>query len=216
MNGLLLFLLAWGLGFVAAIPVGPSQIEMAKRAIAGHGVAAGTVVAGSVTSDVVYGIVALFGIAPVLETPWVRASFNAVGVVVLWVLGFVTLRASRKPHDLVLEGPAFGSIRWAWVTGFTLAATNPPMILSWLLGVALAQRLGLASPFTTGAKVLFLGGAALGLGCYLGALGLVLHRVKHFIPRTAIARVYFWLGLALFALSLIFAYGTIRYLRTGA
>jgi threonine/homoserine/homoserine lactone efflux protein len=216
MNGLLLFLLAWGLGFVAAIPVGPSQIEMAKRAIGGHRLAAAMVVAGSVSSDIAYGIIALFGVAPVLETPWVLAAFNAVGVVVLWVLGFMTLRASRKPHDLGLDGPAFSSVGWAWVTGFSLAATNPPMILSWLVGVALAQRLGLASPFTGGAKALFLAGGALGLGSYLGALGFALHRLKHFIPREAIARVYFWLGIALFALSVVFAYGAIRYYLTAA
>ena len=214
MDRLLLFLLAWGLGFVAAIPVGPSQIEMAKRAIRGHRLAAAMVVVGSVSSDIVYGAVALFGIAPALETPWVLASFNAVGVVVLWVLAYLTLRASGRPHDIGLEGPAFRSGRWAWVTGFSLAATNPSMILSWLLGIALAERLGLASPFPAGAKALFLAGGALGVGSYLGILGIVLHRLKHFIPLKALHRVYFWLGIALLALSLLLGYGALRYLRT--
>lgn len=211
MDGLLLFLFAYGLGFAAAIPVGPSQIEMAKRVISGHRLAAAMVVAGSVSSDIVYGIVALFGIAPFLETPWVLASFNAVGVVVLWTLGFLTLRESRKPPDLGLERPSFRSKRWAWVTGFSVAATNPPMILSWVLGVALAKRLGLASPFPTSAKVLFLTGAALGLGSYLGVLGAVLYRFKRFISTKALGRVYFWLGITLFVLSIYFAYGVLRY-----
>jgi threonine/homoserine/homoserine lactone efflux protein len=188
---------------------------MAKRAISGHPWAAGMVVAGSVSSDIVYGIVALFGLAPFLATPWVLASFNAVGVVVLWVLAFLTLRESRKPLDLTLERSSFSSKRWAWLTGFTLAATNPPVILSWLVGVALAQRLGLASSLTTGTKALFIAGGALGLGSYLAGLGAVLYRLKHFIPAGILGRIYYWLGIALFALSFLFAYGAIRYLRTG-
>ncbi|MGD0483295.1 MAG: LysE family transporter [Gemmatimonadales bacterium] len=216
MNHLLLFLFAWGLGFVAAIPVGPSQIEMGKRAIGGHRLAAAMVVAGSASSDLVYGTVALFGIAPFLETPWVLACFNGVGVVVLWILAFLTLRQSRKPRDLKRKRGLFRSKRWAYVTGFSLASTNPPIILSWLLGVALAKRLGLASPFPASAKALFVAGGVLGLASYLVCLGLVLYRFKRFFPAKAIGRIYFWLGITLFALSFYFGYGVIRFFRTGA
>jgi threonine/homoserine/homoserine lactone efflux protein len=212
----LLFLLAFGLGFVAAIPVGGAQIEMAKRAVAGHGRAAAMVVLGSVSSDVVYGGVALFGIAPFMEWRWVLAAFNAAGAVVLWVFGFLTLRESRKPHDLAAERPALRSRRWAYVTGFSLAISNPQIMLSWLLGVALAKHLGLATPLPRSAKVLFIAGGVLGLGSYLGILGAVVYRVKHFIPAGALRRVYFWLGVTLFLLSLYFVYGAARFFVTGA
>jgi hypothetical protein len=46
-HGALLFLLAYALGFVAAIPLGGSQIEVAKRAIGDELVATGLVVVGS-------------------------------------------------------------------------------------------------------------------------------------------------------------------------
>jgi len=214
-HNVLLFLFAWGLGFVAAIPVGPSQIEMAKRAISGHRLAAALVVAGSASSDLIYGCVALFGIAPFLETPWVLATFNGVGVVVLWILAFVTVRQSRRPEDLGLKNASFGRKRWAWVTGFSLAATNPPIILSWVLGVALAKRLGLASPFPAGSRALFVVGGVLGLASYLFLLGVVLYRFKRFFPRETIGRIYFWLGITLFVLSFYFAFGVIRFLRLG-
>jgi len=212
----LLFLLAYGLGFVAAIPVGGSQIEMAKRAVAGHGRAAAMVILGSVSSDIVYGGVALFGIAPIMDTRWVLAAFNAAGAVVLWLLGFLTLRESRKPHDLAAAKPALRSRRWAYVTGFSLAVSNPQMVVSWLLGVALAKRLGLASPFPSSAKALFIAGGVLGLGSYLAILGGVMYRVKHFIPAEALGKVYFWLGITLFLLSLYFVYGAARFFLTGA
>ena len=211
MNRLYLFLLAIGLGFITAIPIGGSQIEAAKRAIHGHLWAAWMVVLGSVSSDIMYGVIALFGIAPFLEIPWVTAVFSAVGAVVLWVLAYLTIRQSRKPHHLRLDLDSLKSKRWAYLTGFFLAATNPPMILTWLYGATLAKHLGLATPFTSSLKVIFIAGGALGLGGYLTALSAVMHRIKHFIPMKAIGRIYYWLGLALFLLSFFFVHSFLRY-----
>ncbi len=214
-DGLLLFAVAWMLGFVAAVPVGGSQIEMAKRAVAGHALSAAMVIAGSVSSDIMYGAIALFGIAPFMDSRWVLASFYAAGTLVLWVFGALTLRESRKPQDLATAHPALRSRRWAYVTGFSLAVTNPQMMLSWLLGVALAKRLGMATPFPDAAKVVFIAGGALGLGSYLGVVGLVMYRIKHSIPVSALGRVYFWLGVALYLLSLYFVIGLVRFFVTG-
>jgi L-lysine exporter family protein LysE/ArgO len=208
---ILLFFLAFGLGFLAAIPVGGSQIEAAKRAIHGHLLAAWMVVLGSVSSDILYGVISLFGIAPFLEIRWVMAAFNAVGVIVLWTLSFLTIRESRKPHEVRLEQSSLRSNRRAYLTGFTLALTNPPMILTWLYGITLAKHLGLASPFTIVTKILFIVGGALGLGAYLGALSAIMHRIKHFIRLKTLGKVYFWLGVGLFLLSFFFIYNIVRY-----
>lgn len=210
MNNLYLFLLAVGLGFVTAIPVGGSQIEAAKRAIHGHLKAAWMVVLGSVSSDIMYGVIALFGVAPFLDIPWVMAVFSAVGAVVLWVLAYLTLRESKKPHHLRLGMNSLKSKRRAYVTGFSLAVTNPPMIITWLYGATLAKHLGLATPFTGGGKAIFIAGGALGLGGYLAGLSLVMYRIKHFIPMKAIGRVYYWLGIGLFLLAFFFVYNFIR------
>jgi threonine/homoserine/homoserine lactone efflux protein len=216
MKHLYLFLLAVGLGFVTAIPVGGSQIEAAKRAIHGHLGAAWMVVLGSVSSDIMYGAIALFGVAPFLDIPWVMAAFSAVGAVVLWILAYMTIRESKKPHHLRLDMKSLRSRRWAYVTGFSLAATNPPMILTWLYGVTLAKHLGLATPLTIQARAIFIAGGALGLGGYLAGLSLVMYRIKHFIPLKAIGKVYYWLGIGLFALSSFFVYNFIRIiLKTG-
>lgn len=211
MNNVLLVALAVTLGFAAAIPIGPCQIEMAKRAIKGHMRAAQMVVLGSVSSDIVYGAIALFGIAPALEEPGVLAGFNAAGAAVLWALTWHTWHESKKPHDLDAHHWSIRSKRWAYLTGFSVGMSNPPIILSWLVGVTLAKRFGLASPLTTHAKLLFIGGGALGLGGYLAALGVVMHRVKHMISPRAMASVYRWLAVTLFGLSWVFVYGVIHY-----
>ncbi len=207
-----LFLLAIGLGFLTAIPVGGSQIEAAKRAIHGHLVAALMVVVGSVSSDIMYGTIALFGIAPFLEVPWIMAAFSAVGAMVLWVLAYITLKESKKPHALRLDLNSLKGKRWAYATGFTLAVTNPPMVLTWLYGVTLAKHLGLATPFPAQSKAIFIAGGALGLGAYLTLLSLVMYRIKHFIPVKVIGKVYYWLGIGLFLLSFFFVYNFIRIL----
>jgi len=207
----LLFLLAYALGFVAAIPVGGSQIELAKRAIGGKLAAAGLVAVGSASSDLVYGVIALFGIAPVMERPGVLAAFDIAGAALLWLLAVATLRGRHRVHSLnqtraILTGPG-----GAYLTGFMLAFSNPPMILTWLVGIALAKRVGLASPFPVGARVLFIAGGVLGLGSYLGLLAVVLHRLKHFIPAAALGKIHLWLGIALWVLSLYFIYGAVQY-----
>lgn len=211
MTRLYLFLLAVGLGFLAAIPVGASQIEVVKRAIHGHLWAAFMVVLGSVSSDIMYGTIALYGIAPFFEVPVVMAAFNAVGAVVLWALAYLTIKESKKPHHLQLEQPLLRKKRWGYLTGFSLAVTNPPMILTWLYGVALARHFGLANPFLASQKALFIGGGALGLGGYLATLAVVTQRIKRFIPMEALKKVYYWLGIVLFVLSFFFVYNAQRY-----
>ena len=211
MNHLMLFVFALGLGVIAAIPLGGCQVETAKRAVGGHLHAAWMVAFGSASSDLIYGAIAMFGVAPLLEYPRVSMAFNTLGAVLLWVLAYLTYQQSRHPQNLALANPALKSRRWAYLTGFTLGFSNPPIVLSWLLGLSLARQMGLASPLTMTSKMVFLAGGTAGMGGYLSVLAFVLHRVKHFVPVHALGRVYFWLGIALFCLSFYFVYGVAKY-----
>ena len=211
----LLFVFACAVGFVAAIPIGPVQIETVKRAVAGHYRAAMAVVCGSVASDIMYGTIALFGVAPALDVPWVLAACSAGGAVLLWALAFYTWRKSKAPEDLHLDGSWLRRRRWGLLTGFLLGSSNPPIILSWVMGVALAKRLGLATPLTHAGKAWFVAGGALGLGGYLVLLGAAVQRVRHFFPARALGRIYRWLAVTLAALSCYFVYGATRFFVRG-
>jgi threonine/homoserine/homoserine lactone efflux protein len=169
------------------------------------------VVLGSVSSDMLYGAVALFGIAPFLEIPGVLAIFSSIGAIILWVLTFLTWKESRRPHDLDLERSSLRSKRWAYLTGLSVGMSNPPAILSWLVGVALAKRFGLATPFTSTGKLVFITGGGLGLGAYLFVLGVVMYRIKHVISARAMGRIYHWLAVTLFGLSTFFVWGVVKY-----
>lgn len=203
---LLLFLFAVALGIVAAIPVGACQIEVVKRAVASHQRASLMVVAGSAASDTIYGAVALFGIAPILKVPRVLAAFSGAGAIILWLLAYRTWRESRKPHQLDLQG-SLSSGRWALATGFLLGISNPPIILSWLFGVTVATRIGLAPVVSHAAKAYFVAGGVLGLAGYLVAMSIVSHRMRHFLSLRALGRVYRWLAITLLLLSFYFVHG---------
>jgi threonine/homoserine/homoserine lactone efflux protein len=209
----LLFVFALGLGVVAAVPVGPVQIEAAKRAVAGHLRAALAVVFGSFVTDVAYGTIALFGIAPILRKPAVLAGFSGAGALILWVLSYLTWRESRSPHALNLEESSLADHRWALVTGLLLGGSNPPIILSWLFGAAVAHRIGL-SPFASAtSKGCYVVGGALGLAAYLSGMAIATQRMRHFLSTRVIRRIYFWLAIALLALSMYFVHGVWAYFR---
>ncbi len=208
----LLFLFALLLGLVAAIPIGPCQIETVKRAISGHLLASEMVVLGSASSDLLYGVIALYGIAPVLEVPGVLAAFDAAAVLILWALAWFTWRHAGNPEDLSRGRLRLRSGRWAYATGFVLGMSNPPIVASWLFGVALAKRLGVVpTPFSSGAKALFVAGAVLGAAAYLSALAGVTSRLRHAFSTRTVSTIYRGLAVTLLVLSIYFALDVIKY-----
>jgi threonine/homoserine/homoserine lactone efflux protein len=210
MNLVLLFLLAFTLGFVSAIPLGGSQVEVARRALGGQLRAAVTVAIGSASSDVLYGCVAFFGIAPFLSRPGVVAWFYLVGGVVLLALAFYSFRQSATLHQLDVSHPMLRRRHLSFVVGFVLAFSNPQMIITWLIGKGVAEQLGVVDAFTPAASALFVVAGGLGLMSYLVGLAYALSRLKRSIPVGALKRVYYWLGFVLIGLSSLFLVGSAR------
>jgi threonine/homoserine/homoserine lactone efflux protein len=204
------------MGFVAAIPVGGTQIEIAKRMLSGNRVAATMIIAGSVLPNLAFGAVAVFGFAPYLQIPWVMGTANAVGAVALMILGVLTVRESRRPGGVDLASTALGDQRRAFLTGLTLTLGTPSLILMWLFGAALLIRSGLASPGNIVDSLFLLAGGTVGLAAYPSLLALLVGRFKKMLPPSAVNRVYFWLGLALLVMSLYFVYGAIQYFLLGS
>jgi threonine/homoserine/homoserine lactone efflux protein len=209
---LLLFLFALLLGIVAAVPIGPCQVETVKRAIGGHLAASELVVLGSASSDALYGIVALYGIAPVLDVPGVLAAFESLAVLILWALAYLTWRDSRTPEKPYRERTHLTGRRWAYTTGFLLGMSNPPIVASWLFGVAFAKRLGLVpGPFSAASKACFIAGAVLGTGVYLSALALTTYRLRHAFSMKAVGTVYRGLAIVLLLISIYFVGDVVVY-----
>jgi threonine/homoserine/homoserine lactone efflux protein len=210
MTLMLLFLLAFTLGFVSAIPLGGSQVEVARRALGGHPWAAVAVAMGSASSDVMYGCVAFFGIVPFLSRPGVMAWFYLAGGVVLLALAYHSFRQSKATHHVDVVHPLLRRRRVSYVVGFVLAVSNPQMIITWLIGKGIAEQLGVVKVFTPGQSAVFVAAGGLGLMSYLIGLAVVLSRLKRSVPAGVLGRVYYALGFVLVGLSLLFLYGSAK------
>ncbi len=193
---------AFTMGFLAAIPLGATQLEIARRSLSGFPRAALMVVAGSVLSDVMYGVIAFLGIAPFLHDTMVIGIFWSVNALILVVLALFALRGSTTPDDpKALPPVSLRDQRASFVVGFSLAVTNPLMIVWWLLGARALTDLGLMSQLTAvrGAFFLLAGGA--GIGSYLTLLTFGIYRAKRFISDRGMHRLTIGLGAGLLVLA---------------
>jgi threonine/homoserine/homoserine lactone efflux protein len=167
------------------------------------------VVLGSVSSDVMYGFIALFGVAPFLKNQIVIAIFELVGAVILWILAFFTFKEVAKPHIMDFTRSVLKNRQLSFITGFSLAITNPMMVFWWLIGVQVVRDLSLVNTFTPAISVSFLFFGGLGLASYLTVLAMVVHWVKRFLSNRFMRRIYFVLGLVLVILSVYFLISSI-------
>jgi len=210
MKELLTALIALGFGFVTAIPVGATQIEIAKRSLNRQLKAALMVSAGSVASDMLYGFLALYGIAPFFNRKIVLGGFEAMGAVLLWILGILTLRESGREKILSFNNGKLGGKRLSFVTGFSLAITNPMMIFWWLIGMHCIADLDLIDHHGKLMSLIFLMFGGLGLGAYLTLLASTLYKINRFITENAMQRIYVVLGFGLFLFSIYFLFQFIQ------
>ncbi len=210
MNLFLFLLITFIMGFFTAIPIGATQIEIAKRSLNNHLRAAYMVALGSVSSDVMYGFIALFGVAPFLKEKIVVAVFGLVATAILWLLAFFTFRDGAKANMMELSHSSLKSKRLSYVTGFSLAVTNPMMIVWWLIGVRIIKDFALVTDFSTKISVMFLITGGLGLATYLFTLANMLHWAKKFISNEIMKKVNYGLGVVLVLLSFYFLFTSLH------
>jgi threonine/homoserine/homoserine lactone efflux protein len=212
MKTLVLLLAIYIMGFLSAIPVGPVQIEIAKRSLHNHLRAAIMVALGAITSDILYGFIALFGVAPFFENKTAVAIFELCGTVIIWILAFFTLRQGTKPHPLGLNLTILKSKRIAFITGFSLSVANPMMIFWWLIGVQIVRHVNLVDTFTSAVSLSFVFSGGAGLATYLIAIAVALHWAKKFVSPRSLQKIYVALGISLIMLSLYFLINSLRVL----
>jgi len=201
MNILLLIPATWLIGFLTAIPVGGTQIEIAKRSLRGHVFQACMVAAGSASSDIMYGLVAMFGLALFLQDKRIMSAFWLLNLVVLLSLGIFTLLRHTKRIDLRQPETVLTDSRLSLLLGFSIAATNAPIMLWWLLYAEIIKKLGIVSAFSTKTAVIFVFSGGLGIASYLTLLSFMLHRAGKFISNETETTINISLGVVLILLS---------------
>ncbi len=203
------------LGFLAAIPIGASQIEVAHRSLNGFLVSALVVVAGSASSDFVYGSIALYGLAPFLQKPIVEAIFWLVNAVLIFVFAIIMLREGKPAKNENVDfnvpdppaappSPKLANLRLAYFTGFSLAFTNPLMIAWWLLAAKFLKDIGIAPELTNTTRVIFLIAGCLGLGSYLSLFAVIIYRRHKLLSQKHVRSITRWFGIVMILFAIYF------------
>jgi L-lysine exporter family protein LysE/ArgO len=132
-NGILL-----GLG--AAAPIGPVNVEIARR-ILRFGRGAGFLLGcGAVTVDVGYAMITSVTLVPVLRYPRVMTVLSVAAAVFLTYLAFLCLRSGVTGHETHVDREGAISVRPAsraqhYVTGLLLTSLNPMTLAFWFVAV---------------------------------------------------------------------------------
>ncbi|MFI5144568.1 MAG: LysE family translocator [Ignavibacteria bacterium] len=211
LNLILFVLSAFAMGFIAAIPIGATQLEIARRSLRGYYVSAMMIVAGSVLSDSLYGVIAFFGIAPFLQDKGVIALFRIVNTVILIGLGFWALRESKVfSIEDKLAGKILSRRHVSFITGFLLAVTNPLMIFWWLTGARIIMDAGIIKQLGQTDIIIFLAAGSLGIGSYLTVLAFGVYKAKKFISSGGIRKLTSVFGIILFLLAGYFIVQTVK------
>lgn len=129
-----LTLLAKGVlcGLGAAMPIGPVNIEISRRAL-GRGFLAGAALGcGAVTVDVTYAVLYSVGVARYINRPGFYWPLSLTGIALLAALGIMSLRGVRgawrsNAGSTLPAAPLHGG----YLTGLLMTATNPLTIAFW-------------------------------------------------------------------------------------
>lgn len=164
------------LGFLTSIPVGAVQLEVIKKTINGHKKPAIATAMGSALSDLLYGMLALFGFGDYLLHKDFQLCIYSLGIIVLSYLIFKTYQ--ERDYMLHEEKRVVYRKRLSFLTGFTIAITNPGMIIWWFIGFKLFADLKMFTVMSPAIKILFVLSGVFGLALYLTLEAIILHKYQ--------------------------------------
>jgi len=125
------------LGLGAAVPIGPVNVEIARRALRGGFWAGFALGCGAVTIDVTYAILTSLFFHAVIDKPAIQLGVGIPGVLLLGFLGIMSLRAAMQHlhRDPLETTPRPGSAHAAYLTGLLMTLLNPMTLGFWFVAV---------------------------------------------------------------------------------
>ncbi len=204
-KSLLLVVIGLIMGFISSIPVGAVQLEVAKKAINGHLMPAIAIAIGSATSDLIYGVLTLFGLGGFLFHKEFKIGVYIIGIIVLLFL-FLRSLIEYKRGVIQYDKRLVYKKRISFFTGFTIAITNPGMIIWWIIGFKLFIDLELFETITPLIKMTFILSGCAGLVGYLIFIATILNMMQQSVSKKFLHRMNIYLLIFLFILILYFIF----------
>ncbi len=209
MDWIVLTVASFATGFASAIPIGATHIEIAKRSIVLRIKSAFMIILGALISDLIYGFVAMYGIAPFLRDRYVETFFWLIGAVVLIILGVSTIIYSDKVND-EKDKPLFKT-NFSLLVGFIINTVNPSMIFWWLFCFELFKNIGIVHTATLSIKTAFVVSGIMGMGAYYSLFVIFIKKVGSTgIIKKYESKINKVFGVLLIGLSVYFIYKAIE------
>jgi threonine/homoserine/homoserine lactone efflux protein len=128
-------LLAAAVAFLAAIPLGPVNMEIIRRVLDRRSGSAWLFASGAAAADGLWPLVTFFGLAPLLQIRWVAVIFWGAAALILFFLGGSFLRdVMKKTQDPSLKIPKENH-GIALIGGFFLVVSNPTNLVTWVVTI---------------------------------------------------------------------------------
>ena len=131
------------LGLGAAAPIGPVNVEIARRCLR-HGFRGGFFLGlGAVTVDVTYAVLASLGVRLLLHHPAAKLTLSLAGAALLTYLGVQCLRSAFRPAPEFVSNPQSEvrnpqsppSPHRHYATGLFMTSLNPMTLAFWFIAV---------------------------------------------------------------------------------
>jgi L-lysine exporter family protein LysE/ArgO len=124
------------LGLGAAAPIGPVNVEIARRSLRGGFRAGFLLGCGAVTVDVTYAILTSLGVRPFLARPRVMAALGIAGAAVLAYLGVMCfVGAARQWRAVASTSDSEKPSERHYITGLAMTSLNPMTLAFWCVVV---------------------------------------------------------------------------------
>lgn len=185
LGDLIFFIKGLAVGLAIAAPVGPVAILCVKRTLLQGRVSGLMSGLGAATADLVYGLIAAFGLAVVADTLICCKSWMEIaGALLLFFLGIRTFRSTAKNLKGNLKKTSHLE---AFSSTFLLTLTNPLTLFAFL-GIFSALEIGGANENWVTALFLLLG-VFIGSSCWWLILSEGITSFKDFLPEKLFQKV---------------------------
>jgi len=202
---LFLIIVGIGLGIGAAVPIGPVNVEIARRTLARGRLAGISLGFGAVTVDMIFAALTSLGVQQLFKgNAHFEHWFGYVGVSVCFILAAVSLYAAWNAYTYGVKDPKqrpnnVKSLFTDYFTGFGMTALNLYTWIWWFVTVpALAARHGSETRFDL---PITCGGVFIATTAWVMSFTWIINRLRQFAGRS-------WhIGADLVGGLLLFAFG---------
>jgi len=127
------------LGLGAAVPIGPVNVEIARRSLRSGMRAGASLGFGAVTVDMTYAVLSASGMRPLMANRVAVTILTITSIAILVYLGVMSLRGAWRSLQTdaatTLDAAPAQAVHTSYVTGVLMTALNPMTLAFWFLVV---------------------------------------------------------------------------------